>query len=62
MSKAKIIDFHTHAFPENVAARAIPALEKAGHVQAYTDGTSAGLLASMSRAGIDKSVICSIAP
>ena len=56
-----MIDFHTHAFPESVAARAIPALEKAGNVQAYTDGTTAGLLASMDLAGIEKSVVCSIA-
>ncbi len=57
----KIIDFHTHAFPESVAARAIPSLEQAGNVQAYTDGTVTGLLASMDLAGIEKSVVCSIA-
>jgi predicted TIM-barrel fold metal-dependent hydrolase len=56
-----IIDFHTHAFPDPVAAHAIPALEKEGDVQAYTDGTVSGLLRSMDRAGIEKSVICSIA-
>jgi len=57
----RIIDFHTHAFPDAVAARAVPSLEKAGNVQARTDGTITGLLASMDRAGIEKSVICSIA-
>lgn len=56
-----IIDFHTHAFPEPVAAHAVPALEKAGNVRACTDGTCAGLLASMDRAGIERSVLCSIA-
>lgn len=61
MSDTKIIDFHTHAFPEAVAVRAIPALEEAGGVTAFTDGTCTGLLASMDRAGIKKSVICSIA-
>lgn len=61
MNRSGIIDFHTHAFPEAVAAHAVPALEKAGNVQASTDGTAAGLLASMDRAGIDCSVICSIA-
>ncbi len=55
------IDFHTHAFPDQVAASAIPALEKKGNVKAYLDGTVSGLLASMDRAGIEKSVICSIA-
>jgi predicted TIM-barrel fold metal-dependent hydrolase len=61
MSDTKIIDFHSHAFPDAVAARAIPALEEAGDVKAYTDGTCSGLLASMDNAGIEKSVICSIA-
>ena len=56
-----IIDFHTHAFPDAVAAGAVPSLEKAGNVQAQTDGTITGLLGSMDRAGIEKSVICSIA-
>ncbi len=61
METSGIIDFHTHAFPEAVAAHAVPALEKAGNVQAYTDGTTAGLLASMDTTGIERSVICSIA-
>jgi len=56
-----IIDFHTHAFPDTVAAKAIPTLEKAGNIAALTDGTIDALLASMDRAGIEKSVICSIA-
>jgi predicted TIM-barrel fold metal-dependent hydrolase len=56
-----IIDFHTHAFPDAVAAKAIPALAKEGNVTAHTTGTVDALLASMDRAGIDISVICSIA-
>ncbi|MBU0663515.1 MAG: amidohydrolase family protein [Proteobacteria bacterium] len=56
-----IIDFHTHAFPDNVAARAIPALAKEGKVTAHTQGTVDSLLASMDRAGITSSVVCSIA-
>ncbi|MFH2122147.1 MAG: amidohydrolase family protein [Pseudomonadota bacterium] len=56
-----IIDFHTHAFPDNVAAKAIPALAKEGNVTAHTQGTVDSLLASMDRAGITRSVICSIA-
>lgn len=56
-----VIDFHTHAFPDQVAQVAIPALEKKGGVKAYTDGTVRGLLDSMDKAGIEKSVICSIA-
>ena len=56
-----IIDFHTHAFPDTVASKAIPALAKEGQVTAHTLGTVDSLLASMDRAGISTSVICSIA-
>ncbi len=56
-----IIDFHTHAFPDPVAQKAIPSLEKAGDIKAYLDGTVNGLLSSMKESGIAKSVICSIA-
>ncbi|MDW7771585.1 MAG: amidohydrolase family protein [Desulfobulbaceae bacterium] len=57
----RIIDFHTHAFPDDLAATAIPYLEKEGNVKAYLNGTVDDLLRSMDRAEIDKSVICSIA-
>jgi len=55
------IDFHTHAFPDDLAARAIPFLEEEGNVTAFLNGTVADLLRSMDRAGIEKSLICSIA-
>ncbi|WP_028583626.1 amidohydrolase family protein [Desulfogranum mediterraneum] len=55
------IDFHTHAFPDAIARTAIAALEKSGNIKAYLDGTIDSLLASMDQAGIDKSVLCSIA-
>jgi predicted TIM-barrel fold metal-dependent hydrolase len=57
----RIIDFHTHAFPDALAARAVPALEKQGNVRAVLDGTVSALLRSMDRAGIQTSVVCSIA-
>jgi uncharacterized protein len=56
-----IIDFHTHAFPDAVAAKAIPSLENVGKIKAHTAGTTRSLLASMDLAGIDRSLICSIA-
>ncbi|HBI15825.1 MAG TPA: amidohydrolase [Desulfobulbaceae bacterium] len=56
-----IVDFHTHAFPDELAARAIPFLEEEGNVKAFLNGTAADLLRSMDRAGIERSVICSIA-
>jgi predicted TIM-barrel fold metal-dependent hydrolase len=57
----KVIDFHTHAFPDHVAGKAIPFLEQEADVKAFTDGTISALLASMDGAGIETSVICSIA-
>ena len=58
---AGIIDFHTHAFPDRIAAAAIPTLEREGNIKAFLNGTIASLLDSMDRSGIDKAVICSIA-
>jgi len=56
-----IIDFHTHAFPDDLAARAVPALEKGAGIPAVLNGTVAALLRSMDRAGIERAVVCSIA-
>lgn len=56
-----IIDFHTHAFPDHLAKSAIPFLEEEGNVQAFLDGRVVSLLGSMDEAGVDKSVVCSIA-
>lgn len=59
-----VLDGHAHAFPDALAARAVKVLaEKAIHypVQAWSDGTVRGLLASMDRAGIDKAILCSVA-
>ena len=55
------IDIHTHAFPDHIAPKAIPTLEKEGGIKAYLNGTVAALLDSMDRAGVEQSVLCSIA-
>lgn len=52
-----IIDFHTHIFPDKIAARSIEALSKVSGVKAATDGTLNGLLSSMDKSGVDISVI-----
>lgn len=52
-----VIDFHTHTFPDAMAPKTIAGLEKAGGIQAHTDGTLGGLRESMRRAGIDWSVV-----
>lgn len=57
-----VIDFHTHIYPDKIAARTIEALtQSAQGVYAYTDGTLSGLLESMEQAEIDKSVILPVA-
>lgn len=56
-----IIDFHTHAFPDQIADRAITTLEEGCDIKAKHDGKISSLLKSMENAGIDKAVICSIA-
>jgi len=56
-----IIDFHTHAFPDELAARAMRVLEQEGGIDAHLDGRVSSLLASMDRCGIEKSIVCSIA-
>lgn len=52
-----IIDFHTHIFPEKIAAKTIEKLENSAHVKAFTDGRENGLVASMKEASIDLSVV-----
>lgn len=59
-----IIDFHTHAFPDALAPRAVAQLTINAASSGYmprTDGTVSGLLASMDAAGITRSVVCNIA-
>jgi predicted TIM-barrel fold metal-dependent hydrolase len=57
----RVIDFHTHAFPDALAERALPFLEQEGNIRAKLDGKISSLVKSMEAAGIEKSVICSIA-
>lgn len=57
----RIIDFHTHAFPDEIAERAMKTLEKEGGIKARLDGRISSLLSSMDQNGIDKSVVCPIA-
>ena len=59
-----VFDVHTHAFPDEVAKKAIPALQQAAlwfPCPATYDGTVAGLLSSMDRAGIRRAIICGVA-
>lgn len=57
-----LIDFHTHAFPERIAARAVGKLSyEAGGLEPQTDGTLASLKEEMAKDGVDISVVHSIA-
>jgi uncharacterized protein len=55
-----IIDFHTHAFPDKLAERALTTIAHPDW-PAYLDGKVSSLIASMDQAGIDVSVVCPIA-
>lgn len=58
----KIIDFHTHAFADALAPRAISALQSVSqNIRACTDGTIAGLRAEMRASGVAASVVANIA-
>ena len=56
-----IIDFHTHTFPDSIAARAVDSLSKEAHIVPFTDGTVSGLIDSMDKGGIDMSVLLPVA-
>lgn len=56
-----IIDFHTHTFPDSIAARAVESLSKEAHIVPNTDGTITGLIDSMDKGGIDMSVLLPVA-
>ena len=57
-----IIDFHTHMFPDKIAARTIDFLSKTGgDMNPFTDGTWKGLKESAKQAGIDHSIVLPIA-
>lgn len=57
-----LIDFHTHAFPDRIAARAVSTLShEGGGLEPQTDGTLASLKEQMAIDGVDLSVVHSIA-
>ncbi len=53
----KIIDFHTHAFPDKIAGKTIELLSKKGGIPAHTDGTAEGLRGRLTEAGISLGVV-----
>jgi len=67
--KYMVIDFHTHTFPDKVAAKAIPRMEQeiaangrfGTSVRARLSGTAAGLSESTKKNDIDLSVVLPVA-
>lgn len=53
----KIIDFHTHIFPDKIAEKTIAKLAEVCNETPFTDGTEKGLRSSAKAAGISKSII-----
>lgn len=53
----RIVDFHTHTFPDKIAAAAVEKLGGCFAIENFTDGTAAGLLRSMEEGGIAQSVV-----
>ena len=51
-----IIDFHTHVFPEKIAAKTIELLKAKGGIPAFSDGTAQGLIEALENAGVDLAV------
>ena len=57
----RIIDFHTHAFPDALAEQTVPKLCARAKVTAELDGKVSSLLAEMNRLGIEAAVVLTIA-
>jgi predicted TIM-barrel fold metal-dependent hydrolase len=57
----RIIDIHTHIWPDAVAEKAVNALITEGMLTPFYDGTVKGLVADMDRTGVTASVIQPVA-
>ncbi|MBQ9197608.1 MAG: amidohydrolase family protein [Clostridia bacterium] len=57
----QVFDFHTHTFPDKIAAAAVQRLQAASHTQPFSDGTVSGLKRSMEAAGISASLVLPVA-
>lgn len=52
-----ITDFHTHIFPEKIAAKVVAKLAKAANAKHYTDGSMDSLRRSMEQANVGQSIV-----
>ena len=51
-----VIDFHTHIFPDKIAAKTIDHLSKKGGIPPFSDGSVSGLISNMEKASVDLSI------
>ncbi len=51
-----IIDFHTHTFPSKISKKVVDKLGQASASMPHTDGSVEGLIDSMEKSGVDKSI------
>jgi predicted TIM-barrel fold metal-dependent hydrolase len=56
-----VVDFHTHVFPEKVAARAVASLRETYGVEPVAEATIPGLIGAMEDAGVDAAVAAPVA-
>lgn len=56
-----IVDFHTHTFPDKIAAKTIAFLSEKGGIRPYRDGTLGSLYETMKSSGVDYSVVLPVA-
>lgn len=57
----RIIDFHTHTFPDKIAASTVEMLAQKSHTRPFSDGTAGGLSARARAAGVTLSIVLPVA-
>jgi len=57
----RIFDAHTHIFPSKIASKAVENIGAFYDLKMNLDGTGEGLIASGSRYGVEKYLVCSVA-
>ena len=57
----RVIDFHTHAFPDELAEQTVPKLSARAKITAALDGKVSSLLNEMDRLDIEAAVVLTIA-
>ena len=51
-----IIDFHTHVFPDKIAAKTLDALSQKASIKPFSDGTASGIVEKMEKADVSIAV------